>query len=85
MKRILLTVALALLVGPLFSQMVVRLNVDGSRKLIAGDVSGAMELFKRAIEIDEAYSKSYFNMGLAFYKQGKYDFAARFFFESLGV
>ncbi len=83
MKRATLTFIVLFLSTTMFAQMVVRLNVEGSRKLIAGDMRGAMELFKRAIEIDEDYSKSYFNMGLAFYKQGKYAFAEKFFSKAL--
>jgi tetratricopeptide (TPR) repeat protein len=56
-----------------------RLNNLGSSRGQAGDVRGAEEAFRRAINADPSYAPAHYNLALLLRKQGRYDEADREF------
>lgn len=46
------------------------LNAEGENAYRAGNISQAIELYRHAIELDDAYGQAYSNLGLAYQKAG---------------
>ncbi len=69
----------------LFSLVVVTLSAQSAKKLLREgnaaylgkkDYKQAEQLYKKALAVDNKYGKASYNLGAAYFKQGKYDEAA---------
>lgn len=58
---------------------------DGYQRLKAGQYQGAIEAFKRVIQLNDQHAMAYTNMAYSYRKLGKYQRAVKFYKKALAI
>lgn len=71
--KVLNTLFLVLFAAISFGQTAIAHTNNGAKKVLDGDLRGAIDEFQKAVALDPEYEKAYFNMAICQYKLKEYE------------